>query len=257
MREGNVEFACIYWYHAQRRTAMRIRLTAIFLSLLISSGAWADLRIFDVGLQHQQEVFVAIRNVLNRGIVGDFNSNGTAEQLPNGQILVNAQPPVLDQLEQVIKTIRERPVTAAPRVTLRYWAVLGSRAAAAAVGTPPPPALNDVLAELRRLNGDLTFRVVGTAAVTSDSGQDGELSGTTLSVTQRAQVQGDAASAFMRLHLQAGPPSPGGGRATLGEVELRTTLRRGEFVVLGESQVLHGDVLDGPVFYIVHWAEDR
>ena len=40
---------------------------------------------------------------------------------------------------------------------------------------PPPPVLNDVLTELKRLNGDLTFRVIGTAAVTSDSGKSGEV----------------------------------------------------------------------------------
>jgi hypothetical protein len=243
---------------------MRIRLTAIGLSLLLSSGASADLRIFDAGAQHQQEVYVAIRNVLNRQTVGDFNSNGTAEQLPNGQILVNAQPAVLEQLEQVIKTIRERPVVAAPRVSLRYWAVLGTRAAANAanaIGTAPPPVLNDVIAELRRLNGELTFRVIGSAAVTSDSGQSGEVTATPMSVEQRTQVQGDILNAYMKIFLRGTSlPAPNIvvvgelERFTIGEIELNTTLRRGEFVVLGESQVQRGGGLDGPVFYIVHWA---
>jgi hypothetical protein len=247
---------------------MRARLTiALSLSLLAAGNAWADLRTFDVGLQHQQEVFAAIRNVLNREVVGDFNSNGSASLLPNGQILVNAQPQVLAQLEQVVQAIRERPVAAAPRVMLRYWAVLGSRAAGPNnFGVAPPPVLNDVLAELKRLNGGVTFRVIGTAAVTTDSGQEGEVTADTMSVKQEAQVQGDALNAYMRINVQGlmtpdastpriavqGQNSPP--RFPIGEIELRTSLERGEFVVLGESQA-QGNGLDGPVFYIVHWAE--
>jgi hypothetical protein len=236
---------------------MRIRLTAICLSLLISSPALADLRIFDVGLQHQQEVFVAVRQVLAPPSAGgNPMMYGTVERLPNGQILVNAQPEALEQLEQVIKAIRERPVAAAPRVTLRYWAVLGTQAAANAtnaIGTAPPPVLNDVLAELKRLNGNLTFRVIGTAAVTTDSGQEGEVTANTMSVRQETQVQGETLNAYMRIHVQErGDPNP----FTIGHIELRTTLRRGEFVVLGESHFKAGSV-EGPLSYIVHWAEDR
>jgi hypothetical protein len=239
---------------------MRIRLTGIGLSLLISSNAWADLRIFDVGLQHQQEVYRALANVLNPATVGGGSQTyGTVQQLPNGQILVNAQPEALDQVEQVVKAIRERPVAAAPRVTLRYWAVLGTRTpanAANAIGTPPPPILNDVLAELKRLNGDLTLRVIGTAAVTTDSGQEGEVTANTMSVKQQPQVQGETLNAYMRIHVQggAGTPDPDDPRFPVGEIELRTTLRRGEFVVLGESH-FEGGGLEGPVSYIVHWED--
>src|SRR5688572_29562264 len=106
----------------------RFRLGTIALFSLISSNAWADLRTFDVELQHQQEVYAAIRNVLNPGSAGPGNQTfGSVQLLPNGQLLVNAQPQALEQLEQVIKTIRERPVAAAPRISLRYWAVLGTR----------------------------------------------------------------------------------------------------------------------------------
>jgi hypothetical protein len=41
---------------------------------------------------------------------------------------------------------------------------------------------------------------------------------------------------------------------SLGSISLRTTLNRGEFVVLGENHVQAGGI-DGPVFYIVHWEE--
>jgi hypothetical protein len=244
---------------------MRIRLAAICLSLLMSSVASADLRIFDVD-QQQQEVFVAIRNVLNRATVGDFQSNGTAEQLPNGQILVNANPEVLEQIDEVIKGIRGQPVGPAPRVTLRYWVVLGTRSpatAANALGTAPPPVLNDVLTELRRLNGDLTFRVIGTAAVASASGQRGEVEGMTLSIEQRAFVQGDALNAEIEMNVRgrrAGPAPgtpgpPAGSEFQIGTLTVRTPLQRGEFVVLGES-ALQSEGIDGQVFYVVHWASE-
>ena len=40
----------------------------------------------------------------------------------------------------------------------------------------------------------------------------------------------------------------------IGSITVRTALRRGEFVVLGQSEVTGGG-LDGPVFFIVHWPE--
>jgi hypothetical protein len=40
----------------------------------------------------------------------------------------------------------------------------------------------------------------------------------------------------------------------VGQLEVRTSLKRGEFVVLGEgSQQINGT--DGTLFYIVHWPE--
>jgi hypothetical protein len=244
------------------------RLGAITLFSLISSNAWADLRTFDVGLQYQQEVYAAIRDALNPQFQGgDSKAYGTAELLPNGQILVNAQPQALVQLEEVIKAIRERPVAPAQRVSLRYWAVFGSRTAANAanaVGTAPPAVLNDVLAELKRLSGDLTFRVIGSAAVLSESGQRGEVEGMTLSIKQTAYAQGDVLNASIEMDLLGSvpiavaapaPPVPEGIEFHIGTLKVRTSLQRGEFVVLGESAV-QGGGLNGPVFYIVHWANE-
>jgi hypothetical protein len=231
----------------------RIRLAVVALCLA-SGNAWADLRIFDVGVQHQQEVFDALRHALNPAAVGGGNPYGTVQRLPDGQILVNAQPQTLTQVEQIVNAIRARPVAAAPRVTLRYWAVLGARNqgnAADAIGSPPPPALNDVLTELKRLNGDLAFRVIGSAAVTSDSGQNGEVEGSTMNVSQVARVQGDALNADLRINVEVRVPD--GDSFDIADLTIRTTLERGEYVVLAENQ-LQAPGLDGPVFYIVHWA---
>lgn len=237
---------------------MRIRPAAIGLSLLLASNAWADLRSFDVDFRYRQEVFDALDELLvsNPQFSSPGTVSGRVELLPSGQILVNAAPSTLDQVEQLIDAIRKSSVEAAPRVTLRYWAVLGSRATGNApnnIGVAPPPVLNDVLTELKRLNGDVTFRLLGTAAVTSDSGQHGQIDAPTISVEQIANVQRDMLNAYMRMQLEVDNPKPGDSRVTVGEVELRTTLKRGEFVVLGESQAQIG-TLDGPVFYIVHWA---
>ena len=237
---------------------MRTQLTAIGLSLVLASNAWADLKVFDVEPGAQQEVYQALRGVLvsNPQFMAPGTTFGSVELLASGQIMVNASQETLAQVEQVIKAIGARRIAAAPRVTLRYWAVLGTRAAANTanqVGAPPPTVLNVVLDELGRLNGELTFRVIGSAAVTSDSGQNGEVNGMPMSVAQVAHVQGDTLNANLNIKLQ-GPPTPIGQFAIGGELDLRTTLKRGEFVVLGENQ-LQGGGLDGLVFYIVHWAE--
>lgn len=233
----------------------RIRLLAIGLFVLFSGNAWADLRTFDVDPQYGQEIFNALQNILNPTGNDQVPTQGRVQLLPSGQIVVNASPETLQQVEQVLQTIRARRVAAAPRIELRYWAVLGSRAAVAnPPGTATPSALGPVLAELERVHGDLTFRVIGMAAVATDSGQSGEVEGTTLDVSQRVYVQADSLNAQIRMNLrsigQLGSPEA----KVRGEVGVQTTLRRGEFVVLGQSELV-GAGLDGPVFFIVHWPE--
>ena len=177
--------------------------------------------------------------------------------LPSGQILVNADSATLEQVDQVLKVIRASRVAAAPRVELRYWAVLGSRAAVAnPPGAATPSALSPVLAELERVHGDLVFRVIGMAAVATDSGQNGKLEGTTLHVSQHIFVQGESLNARIKMTLLGGAGQLGSARDVnvRGEIEVQTTLRRGEFVVLGQSELVGGG-LDGPVFFIVHWPE--
>lgn len=247
----------------------RFRSSALGLALLISSTALADLKTYDVDPQYRQEIYAALQKILTPTQSFSTGTYGQVELLPTGQILVNAPPATLVQVEAVLQAIRARPVAAAPRVELRYWAVLGSRAAAnvsAATGTAPPRTLDAVLAELEALHGDLSFRVIGAAAVTTESGQPGEIAGMALDVEQRAYVQGDTLNADLSMRLRGPTPAQGQGQGQgfvtflgtvpmNGSLEVRTTLRRGEFVVLGQSE-FKGAGLDGPIFFIVHWPEE-
>lgn len=242
----------------------RLLLPVIALTLLTSTNAWADLKTYDVDPQYQQEIFSALRSVLEPQ--GQL-SQGRVQLLPSGQILVNADAETLKQVEQVLQAVRTKSVVAAPRVALRYWGVFAAQAKSPAtngIGSPPPAELNDVLSELRRLHGEVSFRVIGTAAVTTTSGQYGEVKGTTLSVEQTAYAQGDTLNANISMELAGQLPSApqgpivtvpfGTGNVPFGNLRLSTTLKRGEFVVLGENHVQAGQ-LDGPVFFIVHWEE--
>jgi len=231
----------------------RLRLATIALALLVAGNAWADLKTYDVDPQYRDEMYDALRRILEPQ---GQPTQGRVQLLPSGQILVNADAPTLQQVEQVLQALRARPAPAAPRVALRYWAVLGTRAqsnnADTPVGAPPPAALNDVLAELKRLNGELTFRVIGAAAVATNSGQFGEIQGTPLSVEQTANVQGDTLNVAISMKLTETAGLPIGQSVQLGSLDLRTALDRGEFVVLGESHIPR---YDGPVFFIVHWEK--
>jgi hypothetical protein len=236
----------------------RFRLTATALLLLTSSSAWADLRTYDVAVEHQQEVYQALSNVLvnNPQFAGPGLAMGRVHLLPSGQILVDASQETLQQVEEVLRAIRERPAPPAPRVSLRYWAVLGALPGATMTARPgstrPPSGLQEVLTELKQFHGDLQFQVIGTAAAVTQSGQQGGVEGMPLSVEQTGYVQGQTLNANLRLALRQELP---GGVRQIGELEVKTTLQRGEFVVLGES-TQQGNGFDGTLFYIVHWPEE-
>lgn len=234
---------------------IRNRLLAVAALLPLSATAWADLKTYDVAPEYQQEIYTALNSILNSSAPGMVNgaSYGRVQQLPSGQILVNAEAETLQQVEQVLAAIRTQQTAATPRASLRYWAVLGARTQPGDndPGAPPPPALDAALAELRRVHGDLRFRVMGSAALVSASGQRGEVRGTTLGIEQVAFVRDATLNAeiSIRLYYTAAQPL---GTIAVGNLSLRTSLEPGEFVVLGESHVQAAG-LDGPVFYMVTW----
>ena len=101
----------------------RLRLPVIALTLLTSTNAWADLKTYDVDPQYQQEIFTALRSVLEpQGLL----PAGRVQLLPSGQILVNADADTLKQVEQVMQAVRTKSVAATPRVALRYWGVFAA-----------------------------------------------------------------------------------------------------------------------------------
>jgi hypothetical protein len=183
--------------------------------------------------------------------------------LPSGQIVVDTSPETHAQIEDLLAAIKAQQTGATPRVTLRYWVVLGT-SAGQPPGETPPPILSGVLDELGRVQRDLTFRVLGTATLVTESGQEGEVRSEPLGAKQRVYVQGESASAAIELRFTESRPIPlptqQGFLQTLpnpyfGKINLNVTLERGEFLVLGESTVRTVQ-LDGTLFYIVyieHW----
>jgi hypothetical protein len=248
----------------------RVRLVFVALLCLASSSVWADLRTYDVDPQYSQEIFGALRELLE--VAGQPGVRyGRVELLPTGQILVNATPETLDEVEQLLRAIRARPPGSTPRVELRYWVVQGRGAPVARTGQdaetvspnfgPPPAALNGVLDEIKRVHGDLAFQILATAAVVSESGQLGGVEGMPLTVYQRAHVQGDTLNAELKVQLSGVVPWDNSPRQ-VGQLDVRTSLERGEFVVLGEGThripwppTYQGGRSDGTLFYIVHWPE--
>jgi hypothetical protein len=249
---------------------MRILRAPILLFILVfSSNALADLAVYDVEAKYRQEVFAALRGILTperSDVIGQI------QMLPSGQILIDTSPQMHEQIAAVIRAIDERQSEAAPRVTLRYWAVIGSRAANAESETPD--MLSNVLDELKRIHGDLSFRVLGNATLVTESGQQGELDGEPLSVRQEAYVEGETLNTDLEItflyramsgQFQANANVQVNSFQTIQaneqRVELNTSMRQGEFVVVGENTIRqntisHGE-LDGTIFYIVHWSDTQ
>jgi hypothetical protein len=231
---------------------------------LLAANAAAELRTYDVDFKYQREVYVALNDILavDPSIAAAAGlTYGRVQLLPTGQILIDASPATHDQVEQLLAAIKARQTEPTPRVTFRYWVVLGT-SAGPPPGDTPPPILRDVLAELGRVHGNLTFRVLGTATLVTESGQEGEVRSAPFGAKQRVYIQDDTATAEIELRyvepevLRRVVQSQGA-FATLpdpyvGQIDLNVMLERGEFLVLGESTVRTVQ-LDGTLFYIAHW----
>jgi hypothetical protein len=245
----------------------KIQVAVGCLGLLFAANASAELRTYDVDFKYQQEVYRALVSILNNdpAIAAPAGlTYGRVQLLPSGQIVVDTAPETHAQIEELLAAIKARQTDAAPRATFRYWAVLGT-SAGPPPGDTPPPILRDVLAELGRVHGNLTFRVLGTATLVTESGQEGEVASEPLGAKQRVYVEGQTASAEIELNYveRTVPPQPEQNQPIFttfspyqGRIELNVSLERGEFLVLGESTV-RNQQLNGTLFYIVHWPTEQ
>jgi hypothetical protein len=188
--------------------------------------------------------------------------------LPTGQILIDTTPEMHEQVVEVLDAISRYHTEPAPRVTLQYWVVLGTRDAAGA--TEMPPLLGGVLDEIRQMHGPLSFRVLGNASLVTESGRDGRVNGE-LIISQHANVQGTRLNAELMIAFSyqttsGSVPNEDGFQIMqppqyeMQSVEIDTSMERGEFVVVGENtfreNVVGQGPVDGTVFYIVHWPTD-
>lgn len=236
-----------------------LRIVVACLGLTAAAPALAELRVYDVDSNYRQEMYAALQGVLVQNPQAVSPGRGTwgrVQLLPTGQIVVDAAPETHVQIEALLDAVGERRIDVTPRAAFRYWVLLGSRGAGADQNVPG--VLSEVVAELERVHGPMAFRVLGTAALVTDSGQEGEVDGLTLAVSQRAYVQDDTASAEIDMRLIDRPRrlSSVAVVPNEGSVVLDVTLRRGEIVVLGENTV-QTEELDGTLFYIVHWPESE
>lgn len=250
----------------------RFRALILLIGLGMTTGALAELRTYDVEARYRQEVYTALSGVLNPG--GSEPAKGRVRLLPTGQLLIDTSAEMHTQVAAVLESIRSHQAEATPRVTLRYWAVLGTKGpqpqnVGIGAGMEVPEILSDVLDQLRRVHGDLVFSVYGNATLVSESGQQGELMGEPLTIRQRAYVQ--ESKLHVELAIRADyavvvsqQGGSGDGQATPFQsfriqqgVELNTSLEPNEFVVVGENTARNSDRvkggIDGTIFYIVQW----
>jgi hypothetical protein len=251
----------------------QIRALILLLGLGMTTGALAEMRTYDVEARYRQEVYTALRGVLSPE--GVTPAQGRIQLLPTGQLLIDTSAEMHAQVAAVLQSIKNHQAEATPRVTLRYWAVLGTK------GSPQdsriggdmevPEILSGVLDELRRVHGDLAFRLYGNATLVSESGQEGDLSGETLNISQRAYVQEsklnvELAVRFNYTVVAEQYRGSGGGQGIPFQaiqrfeqgVKLNTSLEPNEFVVVGENTIRNSDRvtggIDGTIFYIVQWS---
>ena len=246
-----------------------VRLLILLVCMAFSANSLADLKTYDVDPRNGEEVYRALASIL-----GPVRENGVPagmiSRLPTGQILIDTTPQMHEQIAAVLEAVENYEAEPTPRVTLQYWAVLGTRGGAAAAETPS--ILGNVLNEIRQIHGPLTFRLLGNASLVSDSGRLGESNGEMI-IRQTAHAQGDSLNADLRISLYVRYETPvefvsqDGTRTqrvntsteNIG-VTINMSMQRGEFVVLGENTVSNEFTdktgLDGTVFYIVHWPRE-
>lgn len=225
---------------------MLLRTLALGGFLLAATAARADIQVYEVDAQISAEVVSVLHDALQKQCAGMAGRQCSARLLPSGQLLVEAPTETHGQIAAVLKAVSAHRAGPAPRVTLRYWVVVGTAGAAGDVGAKraPPATLQPVLKQLESVYGDLQFNVAGTAAVTSDGsgGAPAVADGGPFEVSQSVRAVGDSLTASVNLSYKDANQ----------ELHVTVTIKRGEYLVLGEQSAAEGA---GTTFYIVNWSE--
>lgn len=243
---------------------MKLQTAAAIGLLLISATASADTTaVYDLAPKNAKEIARAIQAVLNAQCVSGPTDNPAvnqtmchAELLPTGQLLVAAPAASQSQVSTVLKAIAARNASPTPRVTLQYWVIYGAPGKADA--DPALRPLAPVLQQLERAHGQLSFSLEDTTSITAQSGTSASAVGGSLQINQRADASGDGVDVAAQISF-ARRPFPAHavtGGSVKQSLNVRVTIKRGEFVVLGERTAGEPDE-HGMLFYVVHWPQGQ
>ena len=120
---------------------MLLRTLALVGVLLAATAARAELQVYEVDAQISAEVVSALHDALQKQCAGLAGKQCSARLLPSGQLLVEAPTETQGQIAAVLKSVAAHRAGPAPRVTLRYWVVVGTAGATSAADAKrAPPA---------------------------------------------------------------------------------------------------------------------
>ncbi len=228
----------------------RISRLLCLIAITFTTTTWADIRIYDVEPSIQQELAAALNSVLhNMPAIEDENGNRVQQEsslqvLPNGQILINTNAEIHQQIESILQAIERKRVSMSPTIKLRYW-LLHAEASQDARRVENLSMLGPTLDEIEREHGRMNFSVIEYARLVSQSGHHASFSSEKLEIRQK--LYNNQRSATGEIHLEDYSSSQ--------QLNLSITIAPGEYVVLSENTASI-DNRDGLIFYIVHWPED-
>jgi hypothetical protein len=241
---------------------MKLRNLAPLSLLLLAATASADTAVYDLDAKNAKEIADALGRVLEGQCkVLPSNVQTTApgmckvELLPTGQLLVGAPAALQAQVASVVKAIAARDAAPAPRVTVQYWVIYGAPGKPSAADASLQP-LDAVVQQLERTHAGLGFSVLDSTSLVTQSGSSGSAHGGSLNIDQTVRASVDD----LALSAQIGFAR----RPVIQSLNVNVTIKRGEFVVLGERTAEPGqdesrkDEPDkgqksGMVFFVVHW----
>jgi hypothetical protein len=246
----------------KRIETMKPHMLAPLVLLLTATSAFADTAVYDLNSSNAKEIAEAIGRVLSAQCASgpkDTVSNTSrcrAELLPTGQLLVEAPPDSQSQIGAVLKAIAAKNASPTSRVTLQYWVIWGEPGKPDAAGPALKP-LDAVLKQLERAHGELGFSLQDTTSITAQSGTSAATRGGAFQINQTVRATGDGVDLSAQLSFARAP--------VVQNLNVRVTIKRGEFVVLGERTTTGEPGRNEPdrpersgmLFFVVHWPQDQ
>ena len=251
---------------------MKLRTLAPVGLLLLAAAAFADTAVYDLDAKNASEIAKAIQATLTARcatvpstVLTVSPSMCHVELLPTNQLLVEAPAPAQSQIAAALKAIAARNATAtpAPRITLQYWVLYGDPGKPDAADASLKP-LDAVLQQLKRVHGELGFSVQDTARLTAQSGSVTKSTGGALRIDQSVRAHDDSLDLATQLSF-VWPNPDSGSTDSMWSLNVNVTVRRGEFVVLGErtDRRLTFEDKSGKsdksrmVFFVVNWPQGQ